>query len=303
MNMNDGRRSCRFHFVDVFAVEPLTGNPLAVVEDAADLTVDQLQRIAREFNQSETTFLLRPTRPEADWRLLSFTAAGAEVFGSGGHNSLGAWWWLADTGKLTLGGDLTVFHQEIGDRVSRVAIAQKHGRLAYVEMEQSPLEAGLQVTDVGRLTRSLGITRTDLATNRLPRQVVSTGVAHLLVPLRDRDAVDRIRPNGDELRTVLATVGAEGCYAFSLDPPHNDAAAYARFFNPTVGISEDPATGTAAGPLAAQLVAGGVLQPGRVTIEQGTALGRTSLIEVHVLGDVVKVSARAIVVATGMLTL
>jgi len=126
------------------------------------------------------------------------------VFGSGGHNSLGAWWWLADTGKLTLGGDLTVFHQEIGDRVSRVAIAQKHGRLAYVEMEQSPLEAGLQVTDVGRLTRSLGITRTDLATNRLPCQVVSTGVAHLLVPLRDRDAVDRIRPNGDELRTVLA---------------------------------------------------------------------------------------------------
>jgi len=303
MNMNHGRRSCRFHFVDVFAVEPLTGNPLAVVEDAADLTVDQLQRIAREFNQSETTFLLRPTRPDADWRLRSFTAAGVEVFGSGGHNSLGAWWWLADTGKLTLNGDLTVFHQEIGDRVSPVAIARKHGRLAYVEMEQSPLEAGLQVTDVGRLTRSLGITRTDLATNRLPCQVVSTGVAHLLVPLRDRDAVDRIRPNGDELRTVLATVGAEGCYAFSLDPPHNDAAAYARFFNPTVGISEDPATGTAAGPLAAQLVAGGVLQPGRVTIEQGTALGRTSLIEVHVLGDIVKVSARAIVVATGMLTL
>ena len=66
--------------MDVFAVEPLTGNPLAVVEDAADLTVDQLQRIAREFNQSETTFLLRPTRPDADWRLRSFTAAGAEVF-------------------------------------------------------------------------------------------------------------------------------------------------------------------------------------------------------------------------------
>jgi len=301
--MADERRSYRFHFVDVFAEEPLTGNSLTVVEDAADLTVDQLQRIAREFNQSETTFLLRPTRPDADWRLRSFTAAGAEVFGSGGHNSLGAWWLLADTSKLALDGDLTVFHQEIGDRVSPVAIAQKHGRLAYVEMEQSPLEAGLQVTDVGGLTRSLGITRADLATNRLPCQVASTGVAHLLVPLRDRDTVDRIRPNGDELRTVLATVAAEGCYIFSLDPTRHDAAAYARFFNPTVGIAEDPATGTAAGPLAAQLVARGVRQPGRMTIEQGTALGRTSLIKVHVLGDVVKVSARAIVVATGMLTL
>jgi trans-2,3-dihydro-3-hydroxyanthranilate isomerase len=196
-----------------------------------------------------------------------------------------------------------VFHQEIGDRVSRVAIAQKDGRLAYVEMEQSPLEAGLQVTDLVGLATSLGITPADLATDRVPCQVVSTGVAHLIVPVRDREAVDRIRPNGDELRTVLAKVGAEGCYPFSLEPPHNDASAYARFFNPTVGISEDPATGTAAGPLVAQLVSRGVVQPGRITIEQGTALGRTSLINVLVLGDVVKVSASAIVVATGMLTL
>lgn len=301
--MSVGRRSWRFHFVDVFAVEPLTGNSLTVVEDAADLTVDQLQRIAREFNQSETTFLLAPTRPDADWRLRSFTAAGVEVFGSGGHNSLGAWWWLADAGKLQLNGDLTVFRQEIGDRVSPVTIAQRNGRLSNVEMEQSPFETGLQVTDLGKLTTSLGMAPADLATDRVPCQVVSTGVAHLLVPVRDREAVDRIRPNADELRTVLAVVGAEGCYVFSLDPPHNEAVAYARFFNPTVGISEDPATGTAAGPLAAQLVSRGVVQPGRMTIEQGTALGRTSLIEVLVRGDVVKVSARAIVVATGMLTL
>jgi trans-2,3-dihydro-3-hydroxyanthranilate isomerase len=223
------------------------------------------------------------------------------VFGAGGHNSLGAWWWLADAGKLNLNGDLTVFHQEIGDRVSPVAIAQKDGRLAYVEMEQAAFEAGFQVTDLGRLAISLGITPADLTTDRVPCQVVSTGVAHLLVPIRNREAVDRIRPNGDALRTVLVRAGAEGCYAFSLEPQHSDA--YARFFNPTVGISEDPATGTAAGPLAAQLVSRGVAQPGRMTIEQGTALGRTSLIEVLVLGDVVKISARAIVVATGMLIL
>lgn len=301
--MNAERKTWRFHFVDVFAIEPLTGNPLTVVEDAGDLTVDQLQRIAREFNQSETTFLLRPTRPEAAWRLRSFTAAGVEVFGSGGHNSLGAWWWLADAGKLNLSGDLTMFHQEIGDRVSPVAIAQKDGRLAYVEMEQSPLEAGLHVTDFGSLAASLAITPADFATDRVPCQVMSTGVAHLLVPIRDAAAVDRIRPNGDKLRTVLASVGAEGCYTFSLGSRHTDAVAYARFFNPTVGITEDPATGTAAGPLAAQLVSKGVVQRGQMTIEQGTALGRTSLIEVCVLGDSVKVSARAIVVATGMLTL
>jgi PhzF family phenazine biosynthesis protein len=133
--------------------------------------------------------------------------------------------------------------------------------------------------------------------------VVSTSVAHLLVPIRDREAVDRIHPDGDGLLAVLASVGAEGCYAFSLDPRHPDAVAYARFFNPTVGISEDPATGTAAGPLGAHLVAHRLIKPGHMKIEQGTALGRTSLIQVEVLGDVVKVSGGAVVVASGRLNL
>ena len=127
-----------FHFVDVFAVEPLTGNPLVVVEDAADLPHELLQRIAREFNQSETTFLLPPTRPAADWRLRSFTPAGIEVFGAGGHNTLGAWWWLAEAGKLALNGRMTVFQQEIGDRVLPVTIAETDGRVARVEMDQQP---------------------------------------------------------------------------------------------------------------------------------------------------------------------
>lgn len=300
--MTDERRSWRFHFVDVFAVQPLTGNPVTVVEDAADLTDDQLRQIAREFNQSETTFLLPPTRTDADWRLRSFTAAGAEVFGAGGHNSLGAWWWLAAAGRLNLTGDLSVFQQEIGDRVSPVEVAQKEGRLAYIAMEQAPLALGLRVATIGQLATSLGIAPSDIATGRVPCQVVSTGVAHLLVPIRDGETVDQVRPHGDELRTLLASVGAEGCYTFSLGSRHTNAVAYARFFNPTAGISEDPATGTAAGPLAAQLVAVGLAQPGRLKIEQGRALGRPSLIEVQVLGNAATVFARAIVVASGTLT-
>ena len=98
-------RTLPFHFVDVFAVAPLTGNSLAIVEDAGDLPLRLLQQIAREFNQSETTFLLAPTRAAADWRLRSFTPAGAEVFGAGGHNTLGAWWWLAEAGRLVLTGE------------------------------------------------------------------------------------------------------------------------------------------------------------------------------------------------------
>src|SRR5215472_7856452 len=106
----------RFYVVDVFADAPLSGNPLALVVNAQDLEQERMQRIARELNQSETTFLLPPTDPQADWRLRSFTPTGAEVFGAG-HNALGAWWWLAEAGRLALSGPRTVFQQELGERV------------------------------------------------------------------------------------------------------------------------------------------------------------------------------------------
>jgi PhzF family phenazine biosynthesis protein len=92
-------RTVAFCFVDVFATRPLTGNPLSLVPDADGLDASQMQAIAREFNQSETTFLVRPTRPGATWRLRSFTPAGVEV-GGAGHNAMGAWLWLASAGRL-----------------------------------------------------------------------------------------------------------------------------------------------------------------------------------------------------------
>lgn len=301
--MTAGPKTLLFHFVDVFAVAPLTGNPLVVVEDADEVPLERLQQIAREFNQSETTFVMRPTRPGADWRLRSFTPAGAEVFGAGGHNTLGAWWWLAESGKLPLSGTRTVFHQEIGGRVLPVTIADANGRPSFVEMDQDPPAAGAQCKDLGRLAAPLALTASEIAIDRVPCQVVSTGVAHLLVPIRNRESVDRIRPDAAALLELLKDVNAEGCYVFSLDPRRTDAVAYARFFNPTVGIPEDPATGTAAGPLAAHLVAHAVARPGRIGIEQGTAIGRTSVIDVDVSAGAVKISARAVVVASGRLAL
>jgi trans-2,3-dihydro-3-hydroxyanthranilate isomerase len=302
--MTAKRAGLPFHIVDVFAVEPLTGNPLAVVDGGVDLTLDLFRRIAREFNQSETTFVLPPTRPGADWRLRSFTAAGVEVFGAGGHNSLGAWWWLAEAGRLALNGSSTEFHQEIGERVLPVTISQTGGQLARVVMQQEAPVAGRRVEDLAALASSLGLTAADMAVDRAPCQVMFTGAAHLMVPIRDRDAVDRIRPNARALLAVLEDAGAEGCYVFSMDPRQVEAAVYTRFFNPTVGIWEDPATGTAAGPLAAHLVAHRLATPGQtIVIEQGTAMGRTSLIQVDVVNDTVKVSGRGVVVASGLLIL
>jgi PhzF family phenazine biosynthesis protein len=301
MAMSNSRRALPFYWVDVFAVEPLTGNPLAVVEGGEHLPLELLQRIAREFNQSETTFVMRPTRKEATWRLRSLTAAGVEVFGAG-HNALGAWWWLADAGKLPLTSGVSAFHQEIGARVLPVTVSSEGRVPSRIVMDQEAPQMLTKVTDVARLAQSLGLTPEELAVDRVPCQVVFTGAAHLMVPIRDRDTVDRIRPNAPALFEVLKHAGAEGCYVFSLDARQPGATAYSRFFNPTVGIWEDPATGTAAGPLAALLVAHGLARVGQIqVIEQGTAMGRTSLIQAEVFADKVQIAGRGVVIASGKL--
>src|SRR5690242_12819361 len=169
----------RFFFVDVFADRPLTGNPLALVPDADDLTVPQMRAIAREFNQSETTFLLRPAEEGVDWWLRSFTPAGVEVDGAG-HNALGAWLWLADQG-LTGDRPAVTMRQRIGAEVLPVEIRRAPGEPVRVVMDQDEPSFGAQVTDGERLSAALGLEPRHLAADAVA-QVVSTGVGHLLVP-------------------------------------------------------------------------------------------------------------------------
>jgi trans-2,3-dihydro-3-hydroxyanthranilate isomerase len=290
-----------FFLVDVFAEKPLEGNPVAVVPDAGRLTEATMHKIAREFNQSETTFLLPPTRSEADWRLRSFTPAGKEAFGAG-HNTLGAWWLLAATGALSLGDSGARFTQEIGDSLLDVNVTCHSGKLVSVGMSQSPPQFGKVCEDVTQLADALGLSIADFATDILPAQVVSTGAPHLLVPLRNRAATEKARPDFPRLASVLHSLEGEGCYLFTLDTARPDSIAHARFFNPTLGITEDAATGTAAGPLACQLVANHVAPDNSVLqIEQGYAMDRPSLIRVHVAGDAVQISGRGFISGSGTL--
>lgn len=122
--------------MDVFAKLPLSGNPLAVVEGADALSDDVLRRIAREFNQAETTFVMRSVA--ADWKLRSFTASGAEVFGAG-HNALGAWLWLGYRRLLRDLAEPTAFRQEIGGEVLPITLYKRDGRI-HGSMKQSSLK-------------------------------------------------------------------------------------------------------------------------------------------------------------------
>lgn len=295
--------SLPFAIIDVFASSPLAGNPLAVVQGGDQLPDDRLAAIAGEFNLVETTFVMQATLPGATRRLRSFTAAGHEVFGAGGHNSLGAWLWLAQSGRLELREGRTDFIQEIGGQLFPLSIDATPRQPIRVTMAQSPARWGNQVEDHTGVTASLGLAPDTVNGDGPPIQVVDTGAGHLMVALRDREAVDAARPDVDALGAILRQAGGEGCYVFSLDPPTSGALAYARFFNPTMGIAEDPATGTAAGPLAAHLVRHGFALPGRVVIEQGTKLGRPSLIEVEIDNIAVRISASGVVAAEGRLML
>ena len=257
--------------IDVFAEEPLSGNPLAVVEGADDLSEPQMRRIAGEFNQAETTFVMRSRR--ADLKLRSFTAIGAEVFGAG-HNALGAWLWLAEQGKL---GDLRNprrFQQEIGDVVLPIELQRIDGRIVG-RMTQSPLKLLKPLCGVEALAAALALRPADILTTP-PARTADTGANHLLVRVADAAAVDRADPAASALLEVLREAGAEGCYVYAFDPSR-PGRAYARFFNPAVGLWEDAATGTAAGPLAAYLAHEGLIGDG-LTVEQGTKMGRRSLL-------------------------
>ncbi|NNC11590.1 PhzF family phenazine biosynthesis protein [Planctomonas sp. JC2975] len=289
----------RFAYVDVFAARPLSGNPVVVVDGAAGHPDAVLQSLAREFNQSETAFVLPAdvTRDgQADWRLRSFTPTGAEVFGAG-HNALGAAVWLAASERLEPG--RASFIQAIGGENYTVTVTEVTPEQAHVAIRQAPPTRLATFRDRDALALALGVASDAVLVELVP-EVVSTGAAHLLVPLRTRADVDAARPDPGALSRLLSSIGAEGCAVFSLDPAEQGAAAHVRFFNPAMGIAEDPATGTAAGPLAVKLLRDGLVSPARtVVIAQGHRVGRPSLLSVDVDGDHVTLHGDGIVVARG----
>ena len=276
----------RFALVDVFADTALTGNPLAVVDGGDGLSDDVLADVAREFNQSETTFVL-PARGSATRTLRSFTTGRAEV-GGAGHNALGAWWWLAHDGQVEPGDHV----QRIGADELPLRIERDGDRLSVAMRQGTPVTAERSVA-AATIAAPLALDADDVGAGR----VISTGTPHLLVPASDREVVDRAAPHAPALKRVLAEAGAEGCYLYALDGPE----PYTRFFNPTVGLWEDPATGTAAGPLAWWLVKTGALPGPDVAIEQGHAMGRPSRLRLHVEGTAVTLSGSAALAAEGQI--
>jgi trans-2,3-dihydro-3-hydroxyanthranilate isomerase len=272
-------RPVRFALVDVFGAGPLTGNPLAVLDlrhcTGGDPPVTWMAAVAQEMNQAETTFVLPPTATAAA-RLRSFTAGGVEVFGAG-HNALGAWWWLLETGRVARPASGAALVQEIGDRHLDVRVETD-----LLTMLQSPIVlCATAAPDAVGAALGLAAEQVDSA---VPPRVVGTGADHLMVAVHS-GALPACRPDRAALVELGSGVGAQGVYVAEIGSQRPVGSVETRFFNPGVGLDEDPATGSAAGPLVAYLDHLRLLADRRLTIVQGTTMGRPSTLYGHLTSE------------------
>jgi trans-2,3-dihydro-3-hydroxyanthranilate isomerase len=271
----------RYVVCDVFTDTPLAGNQLAVFTDAREIPEERLLQLARETNYSETTFVYPPEQG-GHVRMRIFTPGGEVPFA--GHPTLGTAFVLA--GPLQLG-EIRI---ETGRGVVPVRLEREGPRIVFGRMEQ-PLPLVEPFDGVGALTAALGVG------SELPVELYDNGIRHVYVALDSEDAVAALRPN----LAALAELGNLGVNCFAGD----GARWKTRMFAPAHGVDEDPATGSAAGPLALHLARHGRIAFGEeIEISQGAEIHRPSTLYARVEGSVerveqIEVGGSAVVVARG----
>jgi trans-2,3-dihydro-3-hydroxyanthranilate isomerase len=234
-----------------------------------------MQDIAREMNLSETVFVQKPTDDRALARLRIFTTK--EELKLAGHPVVGTWFLLAELGVVPAQEGGVHIMQQTGAGVLPVEIRFKDGRPQRVTMTQTPAQFRPIKINKKDLAAALGVSVSDFHSDLQP-QYVSTGVSNLMVPFRNRAALSRIDMNINALRRFEGKNGTMA-YCFALQGANK---AFTRGMLPWE-IYEDPATGSAAGSLAAYLVHHGKLAPAQTLyIQQGVEMGRPSQIEVEV---------------------
>ena len=273
----------RFVVVDVFTDQALAGNQLAVFTDAREIPEDLLQPLAREMNFSETVFVYPPTE-DGDVRIRIFTPAAELPFA--GHPVLGT--------AFVLGGPLqrVELRLETGAGVIPVRLEREGARIVFGWMSQpipkiEPFEREAELLAALRVERS-----------ELPVELYDLGIRHVYVALTSFDAVASLEP---DLRALARLQGFVGTSCFA----EEGTRWKTRMFAPADGVPEDPATGSAAGPLACHLARHGRIGFGdEIEISQGTEIGRPSTLYARVHGsagriDKVEVGGSAVVVARG----
>lgn len=290
----------RYSVLDVFSTERYRGNPLAVVYTDGDLALSDYENIAREFGYSETSFIYYSTERKA-LQVRSFSPIGFEVDGAG-HNLLGAV-------AAALLKKMNIFHSQeapfviMKDAAIPVFIeVDTQSNLPVVKMLQRPAVIGKPI-DTDKIAASLGIQSSDISTIHFPPTIVQTEVSHLMLNVADETILNNIKPDSKSLIEISKQYGFEGFYCFAL-PQGKAHIVESRFFNPLIGIEEDAATGTAAGPLAGILQQKKLIDKDKVySILQGVKLNQPSVIDITVTDRGILVGGAAIITMEGELFL
>jgi trans-2,3-dihydro-3-hydroxyanthranilate isomerase len=289
----------RYLHYDVFTDRRFGGNQLAVFPEAEGLSTPTMQQIAREIGFAETTFVTAAERPGTDVRMRIFTPAIEMPMA--GHPVVGSTFALARAGRISRETREWTFGLNAGP--TPVSLDWFAGALRFAWMTQRQPDFGPPIDDVDRIAAALGVRDADITPTGLPIQQVSCGVPYVIVPMTTRAAVDSATPD-------VRLLDFEA-YVFTTDRAgaSDNAVSYSRMFAPQLGVFEDPATGSASGPLGAYLVRHRCVEPdraGSMLNLQGVKLGRPSWIHISieaVNGDIsrVRVGGTSVFVAEGVM--
>jgi trans-2,3-dihydro-3-hydroxyanthranilate isomerase len=273
----------RYYTADVFTDRPFGGNQLAVFPDARGIDSVRMQEIAREFNFSETTFVLPPDNPRHTRRVRIFTPGTELPFA--GHPTVGTAHVLTAIGDIPLAGETTSIVFEEGVGPVPVTVRSNGRRPVFAQLSVAKLpEIGPPPPPAARLAAMLSLDVSDLAGPDMPPEAVSCGLPYLLIPVASRDAVARSRLRADQWEETLRAYWTDDIFVFALDPELDGSDVHARMFAPGAGVPEDPATGSACVALGGYLALRHPRHDGtlRWVVEQGFEMGRPSIMEVEV---------------------
>jgi trans-2,3-dihydro-3-hydroxyanthranilate isomerase len=266
----------QYQVVDVFTELPLEGNPLAVFVDGSGLDSGTMQGIARELNLSETVFVLPPTERRFLACLRIFTPRQELAFA--GHPTVGTSFVLLQNRIVPSDVDHFVLEEKIGP----VPVRVERGERPLIWLTTPPIESG-QTFDRELCARMLGLIGSDLLD--CEPQLVSAGNPFIFVAVKDKETVDRAGMEVSGIRMLNdANPHPNGVFVFA----PTQEGAYSRMFAPEHGITEDPATGSATGPLAAYMIRHNLISPAdgsRFISEQGTKMKRRSILHVQIRGE------------------
>ena len=274
--------NARYLTADVFTDKRFGGNQLAVFPDASGIAPDLMPHIAREFNYSETTFVLPPADSRHTAKVRIFTPGGELQFA--GHPTIGTAHVLASIGAIPLDGPETRIVLEEGVGPVPVTIRSVNGRPEFAQLSAARLpEIGPPPPSRETLAAMLSLATADVLHGDMSSQAVSCGTPFLLIPLSDLAAVRRSRLKLDLWESALRGYITDKVLVFAMDAETPEGDVRARMYAPGINVVEDPATGSAAVCLGGYLAARDPRFDGTMSwiVEQGFEMGRPSILEVE----------------------